>query len=240
MAADLVVPVGEIWNLVLPAFAVAHQIGRGGQAQDGPRDGPGQIERQQHGDGESDREDEENVLPPVADRRHDVRAILGQHQGAQHLAVALHRHGDGEHEAAAPVEAHHAGAFAGQCALHLLVVRGALNRRLPIARQVAETGQPVDQIVIGPRRPAERRTIVRRRQLDDRDLAARPRQHEAVGDQLSVRSEDPGSHRVAGQEDAHQAAGHFGHQALGPQGARHDSGAAQGEREAAPLGAQAV
>src|SRR3546814_9654106 len=70
---------------------------------------------QQHGHRKGDAADDEDVTAAVVDRGVHHGTVLREHEGAEHLAVALDRHGDREHQAALTVEAHHAGALACQC-----------------------------------------------------------------------------------------------------------------------------
>src|SRR5215469_6897195 len=135
--ADLVAAPAEIRNGDLPSVAAPHPLGGGSEAAHRPRDGAGKVERESDGDGKRDDEDLEDVEARRAYRLLEAAAADRQHDGTQHLLVALHRHGDGEKEPAArPVTPHLLGALAEKGALDLAEIRRLRGRDLMIFRQV--------------------------------------------------------------------------------------------------------
>ena len=90
--ADLVAAFPEIGNLVLPVHAETQPFGRRRQPLDGPRDGARQIEGQQGRHREDQGKHLHDVQPDRADILLDRLVGAADYQGAEHLAVTLHRH----------------------------------------------------------------------------------------------------------------------------------------------------
>ena len=112
--ADLVAALAEIGDL-RPALArQADLVGGARQPHDRLGDGAGEIERQQHGDAERRRGDHHHVVADLAQRGGDGAVVARQHQRAQHLLVALHRHGGAQHQPAVGRNAHGRGVEAAQ------------------------------------------------------------------------------------------------------------------------------
>ena len=214
--ADLVVPAAQAGDeaalaapVALPAAAAAaHPIRRLGQAPDGQRDGTCEVEREQDRHRESDAEHQQNVVPAIAYGPFDAVAVLGEHERAQHLTVALNGHRQGEDDAAIFAGSHPARRIAGEGGDNLGVVAGALAERFAVGRQSVIAGQPIDHGVVEIVDPADQ-TVARlqRRQFGDLDLPPRPHQQEGVGRQPAGAVEYPRAQRGAGHEEPHGLAG---------------------------------
>ena len=92
--ADFIAARGQVGNFAAPPPPGAHILGGPRQTLHRPDDGAGQIQRQQYGDGENNREHAKNFQSHVTHGGVDIGPLGRQHQGAQHFLIALHRHRD--------------------------------------------------------------------------------------------------------------------------------------------------
>ena len=96
-----------------------------------------------------------------------------EHERAQDLAIALHRHGDAQHQIAAVVDPQRARRLSVQGLEGLGIICGALLRPLLIERQRLAARNERDDAVVEPGHQGDQEGVVlRRRQHLDLDLAA--------------------------------------------------------------------
>ena len=191
-----------------------HPLGRRRQPPQRPADRAGEIERQRDRDRERDREDLQHADTDGAQAGLDLAAVRRQHERADDLFVALHRHGDGEHDVAAGIVAHDAHLLAEQGPAHLLVVVRRLLQRLDIAWQIAGLRQPPPDRVEQRLHMRRRQHAGRRRQLLDPDDAARRFQGPCVEHEHAIGREQPGPRIGRRDEPAQQVRRCLGDQLL--------------------------
>ena len=120
-------------------MGIADLLGSSGKFTDRARNGSRQIQRQQHRNGQGDAENLQNIDAHAVHGCIDFTRILGQHQHAQHLFVALHRGGDAQDHSIVET-AHRGSVLTAKRMNHLGIIRCPLNRVLPVFGQLVEPG----------------------------------------------------------------------------------------------------